>query len=98
MKITRSGFKRTFELIPDKNIVELAQQNVEDGPKAIILAKYGTLSLTTVLDFLRAWLEYGNFSEYNEVASPEGKRIITLMHNAGRKVSIYLSQRAELYV
>jgi hypothetical protein len=92
VKVPKSAFRRVLEHVPENDLAEAAQQSAEGSGKAIILAKYGTLSLFTVLDFIRTFVGYTSFAEYSEVLNPEKKRVITLMHNDGMKVSIYLSQ------
>ena len=92
VKVPKSAFRRILEHISEDDLAAAAQQSAEDEGKAIILAKYGTVSLFTVLDSFRTYVGYTSFAEYSQVLSPEGKRVITLMHNNGKKVSIWLSQ------
>ena len=54
----------------------------------------GTLSLTTVLDFIRGGAAYGGYAEYSEVEN-QGKLVITIMHNMGRKASILFGSLLE---
>jgi len=92
VKVSKMDFRNILELVSDKDVAEVARRSTEDSAEALILAKYGTLSLTTVLEMVKTWLRYSNYAEYSEVQSPEGKRIITLNHNNRMKLSIYLSQ------
>jgi hypothetical protein len=88
VKVAKSSFRMILEQVPDKNLAEAAQRTARESGKTIILAKYGALSLDTVLDFVRTFVGYTNFAEYNEVLSPEKKRVVTLMHNNGMKFSV----------
>lgn len=92
VKVAKSAFRIILEQIPEKNLAEAAQRTARESGKTIILAKYGTLSLETVLDFVRTFVVFTNFAEYNEVLSPDRKRVITLMHNNGMRFSILLGQ------
>ncbi|MGA9153175.1 MAG: hypothetical protein WBZ36_21565 [Candidatus Nitrosopolaris sp.] len=56
----------------DKEIVQLAREVAQNSSRTIILARYGTLSLTTVLDYLNL-ADYAYFVERSEVLSPGGK-------------------------
>ena len=57
-------------------------------------AKYGVVSITTVLDYIRLAVVYGGYAEYSQVES-QGKRTITLMHNMGQKWSLLLCHYLE---
>jgi hypothetical protein len=92
VKVAKSAFRIILEHVPEKNLAEAAQRTARESGKTIILAKYGTLSLETVLDFVRTFVVFTNFAEYNEVLSSDRKRVVTLMHNNGMKFSILLGQ------
>ena len=89
IRISVASFNRLLNACPDEALIENAKLSGKDTPKAIILAKHGVLSLTTVLDFVRGWAEYGHLTVYSDVET-QGKRVITLMHNHGQKGSTYL--------
>ena len=78
----------------DEAIIEACRVSGSDTPKALILAKHGVLSLRTVLDFIRAASTYGGYAEYNEVEA-QGKTVVTLIHDLGRKGSLYITQVLE---
>ena len=91
LKMSKPTFIRLLKAIPDEELEKAVRLAGEDSARTIILAKHGTLSLTTVLDYLRMMSEYLYFLEYNETESPEGKRVITLMQSYGKKGSIFVS-------
>ena len=78
----------------DEGVIDAAREVGPDTPKSIILAKHGALSLATVLDYVRNASMYGGFAEYNEVET-QGKMTITLMHELGRKGSLFISNTVE---
>jgi hypothetical protein len=94
IRISKSTFVRLLDASSDEAVIEAARLSGLDTPRAIMLAKHGELSLTTVLDYVRAAAAYGGYAEYNEVEK-QGKLVITIMHNLGRKGSIYLSSMLE---
>jgi hypothetical protein len=95
MKMSKIAYTKILKAAPDQEIVEAANEVVQNSAKIFIFSKYGTLSLTTVLDYLNNLSEYAYFIEYNEVLSSEGKRVITLIHSYGEKGSIFLKAYAK---
>ena len=95
IKIAATTFSLLLDAASEDRVAEAAQQAGVDAPRAIIEAKYGVLSLQTVLDFLRMMSEYANLFEYNQVESSDGKKIITLMHRFGRNGSLFLNNYAK---
>ena len=73
-----------------------SQQRLNNLPKMKVkqsfLPNTGQCHSSPFLDSFRTYVGYTSFAEYSQVLSPEGKRVITLMHNNGKKVSIWLSQ------
>jgi len=94
VRIPKEAFSRLLDASSDEAVIEAARLSGLDTPRAIMLAKHGTLSLTTVLDFIRAGAAYGGYAEYSEVEN-QGKLVVTLMHNMGRKASIYFGSLLE---
>ena len=80
-----------MKALPDNEIVELAREVAQNSSRMIILARYGTLSLTTILDYLNTLADYAYFVERSEVLSPGERRVITLMHSYGEKGSIFVN-------
>jgi len=89
IRLSRPTFSRILNACPDEVISEIARLSGKDTPKAIIHAKYGVFSLTTVLNYIRIAVVNGGYAEYSEVEA-QGKRTITLMHNMGQKWSILM--------
>jgi hypothetical protein len=95
LKISKLAYSRILKAAADKEIIDAATEVAKNSSKVVILAKYGTLSLTSLLDYLNNLSEYAYFVEYNEVVSPQGKKVITLIHNYGEKGSIFLGSFAK---
>jgi len=94
LRTSKAAFSLLLNAASDEAIIEAARVSGPDTPKSIILSKHGTLSLSTVLDYVRSATMYGGFAEYSEVES-EGKMVITLMHDLGRKGSVFISSILE---
>lgn len=92
IKIASATFNIILDAAPEEHVIEAGRAAAVDAPRAIIIAKYGVLSLQTILDFLRMMSEYANLFEYNQVDSDGGrKKIITLMHKLGVNGSLFLT-------
>jgi hypothetical protein len=89
-KISKVSYRKTLKAVPDEQLIELAKEVAKNSGKVIILARYGTMSLKGVLDWLRDLADYANWFQYNEVRSPDGKRVITLTHDMGPKFSTFM--------
>lgn len=89
IKTSKVTWKKVLELIPDKQIVELGTEVAQESSRIVILARQGKLSLTNVIDYLKSLADYGYSFEYNEVHSPGGRPIITLIHSLGEKGSVF---------
>jgi hypothetical protein len=94
-KMSKVTFSKILEAAPEKETVELAREVAQNSSRTLILAKYGELSLTNLLDYLNSLDDYAYFIEYNEVYSPGEKRVITLMHSYGEKGSIFVKAFAQ---
>lgn len=95
MKMSKFQFRKILKALPDNEIVELAREVAQNSSKIIILARYGTLSLTTILDYLNTLADYAYFVERSEVLSPGEGRVITLMHSYGENGSIFVNAYAK---
>jgi hypothetical protein len=92
IKIAVTTFNVLLDAASEDRVAEAGRQAGIDAPRAIMVAKYGHLSLQTVLDFLRMMSEYANLFEYSQVDSEDGRRkIITLMHRFGENGCLFLS-------
>lgn len=95
VKISKVTFRKILNAAPANEIVEVAKEVVQNSSRIIILARYGTLSLTSVLEFLNNYADYASFVDRSEVVSPGGKRVITLIHSFGEKGSIFVKAYAK---
>jgi hypothetical protein len=95
LKMSKFQFRKILNALPDKEIVELAREVAQNSSKIIILARYGTLSLTIILDYLNTLADYAYFVERSEVISPGENRIITLIHSYGGKGSFSVKSYAK---
>ncbi len=89
IKISPATFSRILQAAPDELVSGAGHWAGSEIYKTFILAKEGTLSLEGVLEYLRAASDYANLFEYNEVVH-EGTRTITLVHDLGKKGSLFL--------
>ena len=90
LKMSKFQFRKILDAAPTNEIVELAREVALNSSRTIILAKYGTLSLTSILEYLNDLVYYAYFVERSEVVSPSGERVITLIHSYGEKGSIFV--------
>jgi hypothetical protein len=95
LKMSKVTFRKILKAAPDNEVVELASEVAQNSSRIIILARYGALSLTSVLDYLNNLADYAYFVERSEVVSPAGKRVITLIHSYGEKGSIFVKAYAK---
>jgi hypothetical protein len=95
VKMSKVMFRKILKVTSEKEIIELAREVAQNSSRVIILARYGTLSLTSVLNYIDNVADYANFVERSEVYSPGGKRVITLMHSYGEKGSIFFEFHAK---
>ena len=94
IRITRPSLAQLLNACPDASVVEVARSVASDTPKTIILAKYGVISLRTVLDYMRSMNAYAGWGDYCEVEG-QGKLIVTQTHNLGRKGSLFIGNYLE---
>jgi hypothetical protein len=90
LKMSKVAFRKILNAASANEIVEVAKEIAQNSSRTIILARYGTLSLTGLLEYLNNYADYSNFVERSEVVSPGGKRVITLIHSYGEKGSIFV--------
>jgi hypothetical protein len=94
IRSSKEAFRLLLNTSSDEAIIEAARVSGPDTPKSIIITKYGTLSRSTVLNYIRSAAMYGGFAEYTEVENEE-KTVITLIHDLGRKGSLFLTNVLE---
>jgi hypothetical protein len=70
LKMSKVTFRKILKAAPDNELVESAREVAQNSSKTIILARYGTLSLTSVLEYLNNFADYANFVERSEAVSP----------------------------
>ena len=90
LKISNVAYRSTLKAVPDQEIVEAAREVARNSARVVLLTRYGTLSLAGVLEYLKSLADYAYWFEYNEVLSPERKRVITLTHSLGQKFSLFM--------
>jgi len=90
LKISKVAYRRTLKAVPDEEIVEAAREVAQNSARVLLLTRYGTLSLAGVLEYLKSLGDYAYWFEYNEVLSPERRRVVTLTHSLGQKFSLFM--------
>jgi hypothetical protein len=91
MRMARSTFRRLLEISPEDRVAQAARQHLKEMGKIAIIAKYGELNLTSLLNALFLMMTYGGWGEFLETESSQYRRVITLTHPMGQNGSIYLS-------
>jgi len=95
LKISKVAYRKTLGAVSDEEVIELAREVARNSGKVVNLARYGTISLKGILDWLKDLSDYANWFQYNEVQSREGKRVITLTHDLGTKYSTFMVAYAQ---
>jgi hypothetical protein len=90
IKISSATFARLLSASSDAEITKAGSEAGSDTPRSIILAKYGVMSLETVVDYLRMLSEFANLYEFGLVENA-GKQIVTLLHGLGPKGSAFFT-------
>ena len=70
IKMSKATFRKILNAAPANEIVEVAREVAQNISRTIILARYGTMSLTSVLEYLNNFADYAYFVERSEVVSP----------------------------
>jgi hypothetical protein len=94
IKISSATFGRLLSACSDAEIAKAGVEAGSDTPRSIILAKYGLLSLDTIIQYLKMLSEFANQFEFGQVEQG-GKHIITLLHGLGPKGSIFFANYAK---
>lgn len=89
-KISKVSYRKTLKAVPDEEVIKLAREVAQNSGKVVILARYGTMSLKGVMDWLKDLADYAHWFQYNEVDTTEGKHVITLTHELGTKFSTFM--------
>ena len=90
LKISNVAYRRTLKAVPNEEIVEAAREVAQNSARVVLLTRYGTISLAGILEYLKSLADYAYWFEYNEVLSPERKRVVTLTHSLGEKFSLFM--------
>jgi hypothetical protein len=69
IKMSEVTFRKILNAAPANEIVEVAREIAQNSSRTIILARYGTLSLTSVLEYLNNFADYAYFVRLSEVVS-----------------------------
>jgi hypothetical protein len=89
VRITKPNFKQFLEVAPKDELAHIGESAGKNLGKTAILAKRGTMSLATVLEYIQGFAHYGGYAKYNETET-NGKRVIVLVHDFGRAGSVYI--------
>jgi hypothetical protein len=93
IKISSATFGRLLLASSDSEIAKAGEEAGSDTPRSIILAKYGELSLDSVIDYLKMLSEFANQYEFGLIERG-GKQIVSLLHSLGAKGSVFFSSYA----
>ncbi len=90
LRLTRKTFEAVLTAASEEELASGARSAGKSAPLALITAKWGKLTPSIVLDYVRDLSSFANLYEYNEM-NEEGHQTITLMHELGPKWSIFLA-------
>ncbi|MEM3819396.1 MAG: hypothetical protein QXF08_02985 [Nitrososphaerota archaeon] len=90
VKLFNLAFRHILSVAPEEQLIRASYNAGKDVSETFILAREGTLSLESVIDYLKTLSRYANLIEYSEVIK-EDKYIITLTHTLGSKGSIFIA-------
>jgi hypothetical protein len=91
LKLPASSFRHILQAATNEAIIEAGNSAGKDVPKTYIRAKWGDLTIDSILDYLRTTSDYTNLFEYSEV-SRGGRINVTLSHDFGAKGSLFLQR------
>jgi hypothetical protein len=94
VKLSIPTLKRIINAATDEAIVDAGSAAGGSVPESFILAKTGSLSVQSALDYLKLMGAHANLFDYSEVTH-EGKTSVTLTHDLGTKGSLFLTRYAE---
>jgi hypothetical protein len=63
MRMARSTFRRLLEISPEDRVALAARQHMKEMGKIAIIAKYGELNLTSLLNALFLMMTYGGWGD-----------------------------------
>ncbi len=90
LRLTRKTFEAVLIAASEEQLASGARSAGKSAPLALINSKWGKLTPSILLEYVRDLSSYANLYEYNEMTE-EGKQTITLMHELGPKWSIFLA-------
>jgi hypothetical protein len=93
VRMPKSVYKSFLSAITDEQAREIGELDAERVAKSLMLAKHGTVSTYGILEHLRLFANSAGYGEYSEVEE-EGKKIVTIMHEFGRRGSILFAAHA----
>lgn len=79
------------DLFTEEEAAQAGRSIAQNVCRPMILAKYGSMNLGSVLECIRSFAEYGKAYTIYETETA-GRITLTLIHSWGRKGSIYLAQ------
>jgi hypothetical protein len=90
MVLSRRTIGELIEYLSDDDIAKAGQNAGRTAPEALIVAIYGKITVSHVVDLIRNLSSYSDLFEYTE--KTEGERLtMTLMHDLGHKWSLFIA-------
>lgn len=90
IKFSSIALRYLLESISGEELIRASYEAGKEVSEPFILAREGSLTLDSVLDYLKDLSIYANFFEYNEVTRDD-KKTITLTHTLGPKGSLFIA-------
>jgi hypothetical protein len=89
VKLPASTFRYILQGAKDEAIIEAGTSVGNDVPRTYILARWGEITVTNCLEYLKTMSTHAKLYEFSEVVH-NGKISVTLSHNFGAKGNLFL--------
>ena len=90
LRLSRKTFEAVLNAASEEGLIAGARAAGKSAPQALITSKWGKMTPSIVVDYVRDLSAYANLYEYNET-NENGRLTLTLMHELGPKWSIFLA-------
>lgn len=88
--LSKDAFSALVKVIDEKELISLAIKIGQKTPKEFILFKWKKITDRNVIEFIKMFSHHCMNGECDYNTTPDNKITISLKHNMGRKVSIFL--------
>ena len=96
--LSKEVFSELVKVLDEKDLINIAVKTGQKIPKEFILFKYKKITDRNVTEFIKMFSYHCINGEYDYNTTMDNKITISLKHNMGRKVSIFLKYYIESIV